>query len=73
MIKKIALFLSAFVPMYMLVIIKILLDLVDGSEQGETITIIVIMVLLVLVSFGIGGLSNILLSNKTPKIGRAHD
>ena len=58
---------SAFVPMYMLVIIKILLDLIEGSEKGELVTIIVIMILLVLVSFGLGGLGYILLSNKTTK------
>ena len=67
MIKKIALFLSAFVPMYMLVIIKMLLDLVEGRERGDITTLIVITILLVLVGFGLLGICYTLFNNKTPK------
>ena len=67
MFKKIALFLSAFVPMYVIVIIKILIDVTEGNEKGDVVLLMVVITLVTLVVVGLCGLCYIIHSKKTTK------
>ncbi|MBQ9791700.1 MAG: hypothetical protein IJW28_03845 [Clostridia bacterium] len=53
MLRKIGLFLSAFVPMYMLVIIKMIIDIAEGNEEGSVMVICVMILLMILVLIGV--------------------
>ena len=53
MLRKIGLFLSAFVPMYMLVIIKMIIDIAEGNEKGSVMVICVMTLLMILVLIGV--------------------
>ena len=44
---------SAFVPMYMLVIIKMIIDIAEGNEKGSVMVICVMTLLMILVLIGV--------------------
>lgn len=64
MIRKILLFLSAFVPMYALVIIKMFIDVAEGEERATIMLIVVMIVVALLLSLGVIGITYVFCSKK---------
>ena len=64
MLRKIGLFLSAFVPMYMLVIIKMIIDIAEGNEKGSAMVICVMILLMFLVIIGVSCVMYVFFSKK---------
>ena len=55
---------SAFVPMYMLVIIKMIIDIAEGNEKGSVMVICVMTLLMILVLIGVSCVMYVFFSKK---------
>ena len=55
---------SAFVPMYMLVIIKMIIDIAEGNEKGSAMVICVMILLMFLVIIGVSCVMYVFFSKK---------
>ena len=64
-IKKILLYLSAFVPLYFLVIIKVIIDIINNNLSFNVLNTFTIILLSTLIVMGIIGATNSIKHNKT--------
>ena len=64
MLRKIGLFLSAFVPMSMLFVIMMIIDIAEGNEKGSVMVICVMTLLMFLVIIGVSCVMYVFFSKK---------
>lgn len=63
--KKILLYLSAFIPMYFLVIVKLLLEIINGNLSFNVLNTLMLIMLSILIGFGMLGLYLNIIHNKS--------
>ena len=63
--KKILLYLSAFIPMYFLVIVKLLLEIINGNLSFNVLNTLMLIMLSILIGLGLLGLYLNIIHNKS--------